>query len=420
MNRREFLKVGTAGGLFLPDLLKATSINSEIIPKAKSVIQIFLPGGMAHQDTWDYKPNGPTEYKGPFGGVKTKIPDVFFGELFKDTANIADLITVIRSTTHGEAAHERGTHNMLTGYRPSPALQYPSYGSVISHELGGRNNIPPYIVVPNQFAPENGSGYLSTAFGPFALGSNPEDSNFKVRDLNLPVGVDEKQFDRRKSILSAVDEHFMKNQKSDAITAMDSFYQSAYGMMSSTQARDAFDLSKESISTKEKYGNNAAGMRFLMSRRLIEAGVRMVTVNYGGWDHHSNINSAMRSQAPNFDKAFAALISDLKDRGLLNETLVLVTSEFGRTPKINNTGGRDHWPRVFSTVLAGGGVKQGFVYGKSDALASEPDENPVRPEDIATTMYKLLGINADKRLMTSDMRPIDIVRGGTIIEDILA
>jgi hypothetical protein len=413
MYRRNFIKLGTAGGLFLPDILKANNPA----PKAKSVIQIFLPGGMAHQDSWDYKPNGPSEYRGPFGGVKTKIPDVFFGELFKDTANIADLLTVIRSTTHGEAAHERGTHNMLTGYRPSPAIQYPSYGSIISHELGIRNKIPPYVVVPNQFAPENGTGYLSTAFGPFALGSNPEDSNFKVRDLQS--SVNESQLSRRKSILKTTDEYFISNQQSDAVEAMGSFYENAFNLMSSTQAIDAFDISKESINTKEMYGNNSAGMRLLMSRRLIEAGVRMVTVNYGSWDHHSNINSAMRSQAPNFDKAFAALIFDLKDRGLLDETLVMVNSEFGRTPKINSTGGRDHHPKVFSTIMAGGGIRKGMAYGSSDALASEPDNDPVTPEDLAKTMYHLLGINSEKRLMTSDLRPIDIVRGGNVIQKIL-
>jgi uncharacterized protein (DUF1501 family) len=201
---------------------------------------------------------------------------------------------------------------------------------------------------------------------------------------------------------------------------MDSFYQNAFNLISSSQAKDAFDLEKESIKTKENYGNNSAGMRFLMARRLVEAGVRMVTVNYGSWDHHSNINSAMISQAPNFDRAFSALISDLSDRGMLDSTLVLVTSEFGRTPKINATNGRDHWPKVFSTVLAGGGVKEGFSYGKSDSLSSEPEENPVSPENLAATMYSLMGIDYEKRLMTSDLRPIDIVRSGEIIKEILA
>jgi hypothetical protein len=416
MNRRTILQVGAAAGINLPFWLKA---NETKATKATSVIHIFLPGGMAHQDTWDYKPNGSSEYRGPFSGIKTKISDVFFGELLKETAKISDKLTVIRSMTHGEAAHERGVHNMLTGYRPSPAIQYPSFGSIVSHELGGRNNLPPYVLVPNQFAPENGTGYLSTKYGPFALGSNPENSDFQVRDLNVPLGINERQLQRRRRFLDIVDNHFKNIEKSDSVQAMDSFYQNAFNLISSSEARDAFDLNKETTKTKENYGNNSAGMRFLMARRLVEAGVRMVTVNYGSWDHHSNLNSAMLSQAPNFDQAFSALISDLSDRGMLDSTLVLVTSEFGRT-KMNSTSGRDHWPKVFSVVMAGGGTKQGFSYGTSDSLAMEPDENPVSPENLAATMYSLMGINYEKRLMTSDLRPVDIVRDGKILTDIMA
>lgn len=416
MNRRTALKIGTAGGISLPFWLKA---NESKKITASSVIHIFLPGGVAHQDTWDYKPNSSSEYRGPFSGIKTKIDDVFFGELLKETSKISDKLTVIRSMTHGEAAHERGVHNMLTGYRPSPALQYPSFGSIVSHELGERNDLPPYVLVPNQFAPENGTGYLSTKYGPFSLGSNPESPDFKVKDLNIPLGIDENQLQRRRFLLNSIDEHFKTLEKSDAVQAMDSFYHSAFNLISSSQAKDAFDLNKENIKTKEMYGNNSAGMRFLMARRLVEAGVRMVTVNYGSWDHHSNLNSSMISQVPNFDRAFSALIRDLSDRGMLSSTLVMVTSEFGRTPKINTTNGRDHWPRVFSTVLAGGGVKEGFSYGKSDALSSEPEEDPVSPENLAATMYSLMGIDFEKRLMTSDLRPIDIVREGKIIRELL-
>lgn len=417
MNRRSLLKTGFAG-LSIPVL--ANQPDKLVEAKAKSIIQIFLPGGMAHQDTWDYKPNGSPEYRGPFEGVKTKIDDVFFGETLKETAKISDMLTVIRSMTHGEAAHERGVHNMLTGYRPSPAIKYPSIGSIVAHELGGRNSLPPYILVPNQFAPENGSGYLSTKYGPFSLGSNPEDNSFKVKDLQAPMDIDSSRFSRRKSILQTVDNSFSIQQNSDQVKAMQTFYDNAYELMSNKNAVEAFDLSKESESTKENYGKNSAGMRLLMARRLVEAGVRMVTVNYGGWDHHSNLKNAMLSQAPVFDKAFASLINDLKERGLLDSTLVVVISEFGRTPKINSTNGRDHWPRVFSTVLAGGGIKKGFAYGTSDALASEPDSSPVSPEDLAATIYNLLGINYEKRLMTSDLRPIDIVREASVIKDLIA
>jgi uncharacterized protein (DUF1501 family) len=217
-----------------------------------------------------------------------------------------------------------------------------------------------------------------------------------------------------------VDEHFRTTEKSDAIGAMDSFYSAAYNLISSQQAREAFNLEAEPAKLRDEYGRNAAGQRFLLARRLVEAGTRMVSVNYGSWDHHSNLKSSFESQAPQFDMAFSRLIRDLDERGLLDTTLVLVSSEFGRTPKINSTNGRDHYPRVFSVAMAGGGVKRGFIYGKSDALGGEPDENPVGPEDLARTMYRLLGINSEKRLVLEGVRPIDIVNGGNLLTDLIA
>jgi uncharacterized protein (DUF1501 family) len=222
-----------------------------------------------------------------------------------------------------------------------------------------------------------------------------------------------------RSLLSAVDEHFRSIEKSDSINAMDSFYDAAYKLISSDKAKSAFDLNAEPAKLRDEYGRNSAGQRLLLARRLVEAGTRMVSVNYGSWDHHSNIKGAMVSQAPAFDVAYSRLIRDLAERGMLDSTLVLVSSEFGRTPKINGTNGRDHYPRVFSVLMAGGGVKKGLVYGKSDALGGEPDENAVSPEDLARTMYRLLGINSQKRLVLEGVRPIDIVNGGRIIEELI-
>lgn len=426
-SRRDFLYVGMMGGLglTLPDLLRlqAAPVIADVEsykPVADSIIHIYLPGGMAQHESWDPKPFASPDYRGPYTPIKTSIPGEYVGEKFQNIAKIMDKLTVIRSMTHGEAAHERGTHNMFTGYRPSPAIKFPSFGSIISHELGTRNNLPPYVAVPNVIAPEQGTGYMSSAFGPFALGSDPADKNFTVRDLLTPKDIDEKRFDRRRSLLSTVDEHFRSVEKADSITAMDSFYQSAYGLISSSQAREAFDLNKETAKLRDEYGRNSAGQRFLLARRLVEAGVRMVSVNFGGWDHHSNIKSAFDRQAPDFDKAFARLITDLADRGMLKKTLVMVSSEFGRTPKINGTNGRDHWPRVFSVAMAGGGVKEGYIHGASDALGGEPDRDAVGPEDLAKTMYRLLGINGEKRIMSDGARPIDIVNGGRILNEVIA
>jgi hypothetical protein len=426
-SRRDFLHVGVIGGLglTLADYfrLKAQADIKNYESKegtAKSVIFIFLPGGMAHQESFDPKPYAPVEYRGPLGVIPTNVEGVVLNELWKQTAQVVDKIAICRSMTHGEAAHERGTHNMFTGYRPSPAIQYPSMGSVVAHEFGPRNNLPPYICIPSQPNVYAGTGYLSSAYAGFSLGADPADPNFRVRDLNLPSGIDDARFTARRKMLDAVNEYFRRREKADSIQAVDTFYERAYSLISSQQAREAFDINKEDAAIRDEYGRNAAGARMLLARRLVEAGARFVTLTYGGWDMHNNIQGGMQSQVPAFDQAFATLIRDLDRRGLLDSTLVCIASEFGRTPKVNGTAGRDHWPKVFSVVLAGGGIKRGIVYGKSDATASEPEENPLTVEDWATTIYACLGINADKELMAPGNRPIEIVNGGEVRKDLLA
>ena len=407
MQKRHFL-FGLST-LTLPSLLKAQYGIKKA--KAKNVINIFLPGGIAAQEFLDPKSLAPSEYRGPFGSIKTNVSGIEIGEKFQKLSKVADKFSIIRSMTHGEAAHERGVHSMMTGYKPSPALVYPSMGSVVSVELGGRNKLPAYVSVPN--ALENGgSGYLSSKYNPFSLGSDPVSPSFKVRDLNSDV--DAQRFNRRKNILEAVDSKFKNEVNSDNVSAIDSFYSQAYDLISSESAKLAFDISKEDQKTKEMYGLTTAGQRLLISRRLIEAGVRFLTVSYGGWDMHDNIKNGFEKQAPEFDQALAALLSDLSDRGLLDETIVVVTSEFGRTPKINNTAGRDHWPRVFSTLIAGGGIKNGQIYGTSDSLGGEVDENPVAPSDLSATIFSLLGIDPEKQFMTQDLRPIFISQGSVL------
>jgi hypothetical protein len=421
------LAVGTIAGLGLElsDFLAIRSAQAaenqfETPPVvAESVIQIFMPGGMSAQETFDPKPFAPIEYRGELKAIKTKIPGESFSEFLPKTADIADRLTVIRSLTHGEAAHERGTHNMFTGYRPSPALQFPCMGSVVSHELGPRNNLPAYICIPNQPNEFAGSGYLSSSFAPFSLGDDPARNGFQVRDLSLPGGVDEARYKRRLAALETVNERFVKSTTSDNVGAMSTFYQRAFDLIGSPQAREAFNISAEDDKLRDRYGRNPAGQRMLMARRLVEAGARFVTLTYGGWDHHNNIFPAIRREVPPFDQAFAALITDLEERGMLDKTLVLVSSEFGRTPKVNGTAGRDHWAKVFSVVMAGGGAKRGAIVGSSGPTANEPDETPVSPEDLATTIYHQLGIAAEKELMAPGGRPIEIVNGGSIRKELL-
>jgi hypothetical protein len=420
-NRREFLFVGLIGslGLTLADVFKLQAQPASGAARAKSVINIFLPGGIAAQESFDPKLLVPIEYRGPLGTVKTKLDGVYFAEQLKHTAEIADKICVVRAMTHGEADHGRGTHNMFTGWRPSPAVQYPSIGSIVSHELGSRNNLPPYVCIPTQPNEYAGTGFLGSAYGPFSLGADPADGGFKVRDLNLAHDVSEGRFAERREMRALVDAHFSSLEKSDALDGMDAFYQRAFALMSSSQARAAFDLKQEPDKLRDDYGRNAPGQRMLLARRLVEAGVRFVSLTYGGWDHHDNIRAGISNQMPAFDQAFAALIRDLDTRGMLDSTLVLVTTEFGRTPKINQTGGRDHYPKVFSIVMAGGGIKRGCVHGSTDAIGTEPNDNPLTVPDYAATIYSLLGIDWEKTLLAGS-RPVKIIKDGEIATGLLS
>jgi uncharacterized protein DUF1501 len=421
-NRREFLFVGLVGslGLSLGNLFKLQAQSvSGAKARAQSVVNIFLPGGIAAQESFDPRMLAPVEFRGPLGSVKTSLEGVYFSESMKHTAKVADKITVIRSMTHGEADHNRGTHNMFTGWRPSPAVQYPSMGSIVSHELGSRNNLPPYVCIPTQPNSFAGTGYLGSAYGPFSLGADPASNGFKVRDLSLPGGVDEERFARRRQMRAVVDAHFSALEKSDSLDGMDSFYERAYAMVSSDKAREAFDLKKEPEKLRDDYGRNAAGQRLLLARRLVESGVRFVSLTYGGWDHHDNIRNGINNQMPSLDQGFAALIRDLAERGMLDSTLVLLTTEFGRTPKINKTAGRDHYPKVFSIAMAGGGIKQGYVHGSTDPTGSEPDSDPLTVPDYAATVYNLLGVDYEKTLMAG-ARPVKIIKDGEIAKGLLA
>lgn len=418
--RRDFMRTGVAGlGLSNLGLAGALRRDEEEAPtpRADAVIQIHLPGGMAHQESFDPKPYAPKVYRGEVRAINTKLPGVQFANHLAQTAKIADRITVVRSITHGEAAHERGTHNMLTGYRPSPAVVYPSMGSVVASQLGPRENLPPYVCVPNAPGPYGGTGYLSASYAPFSLGDDPASARFRVRDLDLPGGVDEARFARRRKMLDVVGASFGEGE--DGVEAMGSFYSSAYEMLASEEAKAAFRIDQETDKVRDEYGRNQSGQRLLMARRLVEAGVRYVTVSVGGWDHHEQIARRVGEQLRPLDQAFAMLIRDLDERGLLDRTLVILTTEFGRTPKINQTGGRDHWPGVFSMAMAGGGVKRGYVHGSSDTTATAVESKGVTPEDMARTVYTLIGINPDKELLSGGNRPLRLVKGGRILRDLL-
>lgn len=421
LGRREMLQAGAVFGLGYADILRARSRGDEDFPaRANAVIHVHLPGGLAHQDSFDPKPYAPMSYRGQTRAIDTNVPGIQFSQHMKKMAKVADKLTVIRSFSHNEADHDRGTHNMLTGYRPSPAVTFPSMGSITAHELGPQKDLPPYICVPGVASSFAGSGYLSSSYAPFGLGADPASDNFRVRDLDAPSDVNSDRFNRRRALLDHVNSEFSSSQCSDELIAMDSFYERAYDLLGSQSAKDAFRIEQEDDKVRDLYGRNQAGQRMLLGRRLVEAGVRYVTINIGGWDHHENIHKGLQKDLPQVDKAFARLLIDLDERGLLDTTLVLLTSEFGRTPKINPKGGRDHWPGCFSVVMAGGGVKRGYVHGRSDATASAPEEKRVGPEDFARTVFMLTGIQPDKELMSPGDRPLSIQENGNLLRDILA
>ena len=416
LTRRLWLQMGLCSGLGLAMgrntrlWAAGTAENAAPVAKAKSLIHIFLPGALGQHESWDPKPEAMSAVRGEFGAVDTKLAGVRFCELMSKTAKVADKMTILRGMRHNEAAHERGVQTMMTGWRPSPAIVYPSMGSIVSHELGSQRNLPPYVCIPSS-GPQSQAGYLGDSCSPFDVGGTPALTGFKVKDLELPKGVDAGRFELRQHLREVVQENFRPLAEEPAVAAMNDFYHKAYGMISEPVAREAFNLDAEPMKLREAYGLNTAGQTLLLARRLAQSGVRFITASYGSWDHHQNLRKGVMDQLPAFDQAYAALIADLDSLGLLDEVLVVVSTDFGRTPKMNSNGGRDHWTKCFSVAMAGAGLKRGLVHGVSDATGAEPLEGAVSAEDYGATIFQLMGISLDKRLMAQGTRPIAITAG---------
>ena len=433
-HRRDVLRVGVLSllGLSLSKYYALADASKKVAAKhptaskgkgsgtADSCILIWLAGGPSHIDTFDPKPDSPLEIRGNFKPRETNVKGIQLSEHLPNIGRQMDKLCVVRSVTSPTAAHEIGTHYMLTGFLPLPGFAVPSYGAVASELLGPRSALPPYISV-QQPGSEMGAGFLGAALNPFCPGADPSQGNFKVRDLDTPDGMTMEKIDRRKSLRAAVDDAFKAQEKgSDTARAVDSFYNRAYSLLSSSEARAAFDLSKEKDELRNNYGRDTFGQSLLLSRRLVETGVRFVTVTTGGWDNHSDIfNQLGNGMLPRFDQSFATFIADMSQRGLLERTLVIVMGEFGRTPIINKSAGRDHYSRVFSMMLAGGGVKGGTVVGASDARGMEPASDPVKPEDIAATIYHCLGIDYTQSIASPEGVRITLARGGNHIRKAL-
>jgi hypothetical protein len=341
---------------------------------------------------------------------------------------------IIRSLTSPLGEHNLGTHYLMTGYPPTPALEYPAIGSVVAHLDQAERTLPRHIAVPNFGVGGrrySGNGYLPDETRPFSVGGDPSRPDFKVRDLDFYPGLAGERIDRRREYLQRL-ESFSRSidqPASDGTRSVPATFEQAYRLISSPAAKGAFDLTQESPATRAKYGPRTIGQSTLLARRLIEADVPFVTVNYPGWDTHDNLYTRLKEGytgaqtpvglIPSLDLALSALLDDLAERGLLAETLVIVMGEFGRTPKLNTQGGRDHWPRVFSVLLAGGGVPGGQVIGASDATGESPHERPVTPADLAATTYSLLGIDPQRLLHTADGRPVHVSRDGKVVGELV-
>ncbi len=428
-HRRDFLRVGVLSLLglslskyyALADTTKKAHPTDHTSGTADSAILIWLAGGPSHLDTFDPKPDAPLEIRGNFKAINTNATGIQISEHMPHIADQMDKLCIVRSVTSPTAAHEIGTHYMLTGFLPLPGFAVPSYGAVASHLLGPRSALPPYISI-QQPGDEMGAGFLGAALNPFCPGGDPASPNFKVRDMDSPAYMTPQKLERRKALRETVDTAFKQYEKgSDTARSVDSFYNRAYTLLSSSEARAAFDLKQEKPELRDAYGRHNFGQSLLLSRRLVEAGVRFTTVTLGGWDNHVGIFNALgNSHLPMFDQSFATFIADMAEHGLLQRTLIIVMGEFGRTPIINRQAGRDHYPRVFSLLLAGGGIKGGTVVGASDARGMEPASDPVKPEDLAATIYHCLGIDYTQSIASPEGVRITLARGGTHIRKALA
>lgn len=416
VKRRDFLKVGALSGfgLSLTNYLQMAQAGQVSKGKATSAIYIRLGGGPTHMDTFDLKPEAPAEYRGDLKPIKTNVPGIEISEKLPLLAKCADKYTILRGVSHTLAAHELGTKYTLTGNRPLPSLEYPAIGSVVSKELQAPSDMPPYVAIPNI---NQGGGFLGLQYGAFATNAAPKlGSTFNVRGIGLQDGMTIDKVARRERLLAQVDSTFRSiERKSDILTGLDEFSEQAYNMISSKRAREAFDVASEPEHVKERFGEGEIGQSGLLAARLVEAGARFVTITTGGWDMHAEIYKRLDERLPSVDRSLSALITTLEERGLLESTAIIMTGEFGRTPKINARAGRDHWPRAMFMVMAGGGMKTGQVIGASDAKGEGPANEAITPGDVAASLFHCLGIDHHKEYQTNTGRPIMIVRDGNVI-----
>lgn len=438
-NRRGFLKAGVLGsaGLALSDLLRCEAQSANERTRDNTVIILWMRGGPAHQDTWDPKPEAPAEFRGEFGVTPTNVPGIQLCDLLPMTAQMMDKWSIVRSLHHHDAGHSTGDQICFTGYNAGPVPDqnfHPSCGSIVSEQLGRLNRqLPAYVMIPRN-VPGTSAAYLGVSHNAFETLADPARTEpFKIPNFQLANGLTLNRLGARQDLLKGFDAIHAELDLSGSMQAIDRFQQKAIDILTSNQARNAFDLDAEPPSIRKRYGFMEAfdpgaadrcgapnwSQRMLLARRLVEAGVRLVTVDCRWWDTHVlGFDSLRRGFLPRWDRAYSALIEDLAQRGLLDTTLVVAWGEFGRTPRVNANAGRDHYPNVFSAALAGGPVKGGRVVGASDSKAAFPLENPKTPQDVLATIYRHLGIDTQQHYLDDSGRPIAVLPSGEPIQEL--
>jgi hypothetical protein len=440
-NRRDMLRFGTAGllGLTLPRFLQLRALSAEAAKaatsagpakKAESVIMVWLPGGPATIDMWDLKPDAPEGIRGEFKPIDTKASGVKICEHLPKMAAVADKVTFVRSLYHTIPSHGPATIFMTTGNKPTAALQYPSLGSLTAKLLPTEKGIPGYVTFNDIRGQAGQSGYLGTAYNPFTVeggggggkGGAGANFNLRVRGITLPPGFSLEDLEKREKLLDSFDKGLADLDKNaDLVDGLDSFHKQALEILRSDKTKKAFNLGLESKELRDKYTTAPFGTGLLAARRLVEAGVRFVSLSVGGWDTHGqNFKTLKDRNLPALDQPLATLISDLDERGLLDTTIVMVAGEFGRTPKVNKNAGRDHWARSMACVLAGGGFKRGYAHGTTDAQGMAPTTLGCTPDDVSSTIFQQLGINPHLELQTHTGRPVQLFREGKVVEKLLA
>ena len=435
LNRRDFMQIGTLGaiGLSLPQLLAAKAagaVRSEYDDRA--VIMIFNLGAPSQMDTFDPKPDAPAEIRGPFKPISTAAPDIQLTEILPLHAKHADKFSIVRSCYHTAAAvHDTGHQMLQTGRLFTGGIETPHAGCALAYLRGRKTDLPAHVILPEAMGRTGGNlphgqdaGFLGKAYDPFVLNADPSEEGFKVPDLLPPKEIGEARLDRRRRLRQIVEQQAQQFETSESAALLDTNFEAAYRMMTSPAARSAFDVAKEPKKVRERYCLNRFGQCCLLARRLIEAGVRFVTVNTFltvfdeiTWDIHgskpfTSIEGMKDIVAPMYDQAYSALIEDLSERGLLGNTLVCNLAEFGRTPRINPAGGRDHWPQCFSVYFAGGGVQGGRVVGRSDPIGAYPAERAVEPAEVVATIYRSLGFDLETALPGPAGRPFPLIDYG--------